>query len=247
MAVAAAASTPRPSADAAAALGSQPGDSRGRTEAMRFLVVDDHPILRLGVRQLIQAGWPGCEVEEAETIEAACVKALAEPFDAVVLDLVMPDVSGSEGVTRMLALVGKTPILVLSFNAESKSAAHLLQLGVAGYLPKDRAAADLVVALRRIVEGKRFVTEAMADHLLGLLGGAGSSSLLPHESLSTQEYRVMLQLAAGCTPAAIGQAMDISARTVGTYRTRIFEKTGWKSNVELARYCVQQGLVVDSV
>ena len=212
---------------------------------MRILIVDDHPIIRLGVSQLILKEWPGADIAEADTIDSACAAAEAKPFDVVVLDLVMPDVSGSEGVARMLATVGTTPILVLSFNAESKNAARLLQMGVAGYLQKDRATAELVTALRRIASGKRYVTESMADHLVDLLGGR-SASALPHELLSSQEYRVMLLLAAGNAPAGMAQSLGISARTVATYRTRIFEKTGWKSNVELAKYCVQHGLAAGS-
>ena len=212
--------------------------------ATRFLIVDDHPILRLGVRQLILQGWPDAAVDEADNIVAACASATAavDELDAIVLDLVMPDVAGSEGVERMLAAAGSVPILVLSFSAESKSAAHLLKLGVAGYLPKDHATDELVVALRRIIAGKRYVTATMADHLVDLLGTGKDSDAPLHDTLSSQERRVMLQMAAGRSPAQIGEALGISARTVGTYRTRIFEKTGWKSNVELAKYCLVHGL-----
>ena len=208
---------------------------------MRFLVVDDHPILRLGVQQLIQRGWAEATVDEADTIDSACAQTAANRYDAVVLDLVMPDVTGSEGVARMLAVAGATPILVLSFNEESRSAARLLQMGVAGYLQKDRAGDELVIALGRLLAGKRYVTEAMADHLVDLLGGRATATP-PHELLSPQEHRVMVQLAEGWAPARIAEAMGISVRTVGTYRTRIFEKTAWKSTVELAKYCVQHGL-----
>ena len=211
---------------------------------MRFLIVDDHPILRLGVRQLVLQGWPDAHIDEADSIAAACACARAAEgeIDAIVLDLVMPDVSGSEGVERMLEVAGATPILVLSFSAESKSAARLLQLGAAGYLPKDHATDELVVALRRVIAGKRYVTATLADHLVELLGSGKSGSAPLHEALSSQERRVMLGLAAGRPPAQIGDALGISARTVGTYRTRIFEKTGWKSNVELAKYCLVNGL-----
>jgi len=211
---------------------------------MRFLIVDDHPILRLGVRQLVLQGWPDAHIDEADNIVAACACARAAQgqIDAIVLDLVMPDVSGSDGVERMLEVAGATPILVLSFSAESKSAARLLQLGAAGYLPKDHATDELVVALRRVIAGKRYVTATLADHLVELLGSGKSGDVPLHETLSAQERRVMLELAAGRPPAQIGDALGISARTVGTYRTRIFDKTGWKSNVELAKYCLVNGL-----
>ena len=209
---------------------------------MRVLIVDDHPIFRLGVGQLVAREWPEAVVAEAGMLEEGLRLASGGGFDAIVLDLVMPDVSGHEGVVRMVDAAAGVPILVLSFAEESRAAARLLQLGASGYLQKDRAGDELVTALKRLASGKRYVTETMADHLVDLLGGRASATP-PHETLSAQEHRVMILLAAGRTPASIGQELAISARTVGTYRTRIFEKTGWKSNVELAKYCLQHGLV----
>ncbi len=208
---------------------------------MKVLVADDHPIMRLGIRQLILREWPEAEVFEAETLEDAARELAARAPDLVVLDLVMPDVAGTEGVARMLRLAGSTPILVLSFNSEAAYASRVLKMGAAGYLPKDRAADELVIALRRLSEGGRYVTTSMADHLLDLLGGR-AAPCEPHELLSAQEHRVMLLMAAGKAPAEIALTMHLSVKTVGTYRARILEKTGWKNNVELTKYCVQHGL-----
>jgi DNA-binding NarL/FixJ family response regulator len=208
---------------------------------MKFLVADDHPIIRIGIRQLIAQEWPAAEIEEADSIEVAVQKVREQAPDVIVLDLVMPDASGTEGVTRMLRVAGATPILILSFNAENAYAARLLQMGVSGYLPKDRAGAELVIALRRLSEGKRYVTASMADQLVDSLGGRGGP-VDPHETLSTQEHRVMLLIAAGKTPAEIAETMHLSVKTVGSYRARILEKTGWKNNIELTKYCVQHRL-----
>ncbi|CAN5191450.1 response regulator transcription factor [soil metagenome] len=208
---------------------------------MKVLVADDHPIMRLGIRQLILREWPHAEVFEADTLEAAARELVARSPDMVVLDLVMPDVAGTEGVARMLKLAGNAPILVLSFNSETAYASRVLKMGAAGYLPKDRAADELVIALKRLSAGGRYVTASMADHLVGLLGGRAAPSE-PHELLSAQEHRVMLLMAAGKAPAEIALTMHLSVKTVGTYRARILEKTGWKNNVELTKYCVQHGL-----
>ena len=208
---------------------------------MKILAIDDHPLMRIGVRQLIEREWPEAQVSEADTLEEGCRAFAADKPDVVILDLVLPDVSGTEGVARMLRVAKEVPILVLSFNAESAYAARLLKMGVSGYMPKDRAANELVTALQRLKEGRRYVTAAMADHLVDLLGGKNSSTL-PHELLSTQEYRVMMLIAAGTTPAQMAEMMNLSVKTIGTYRARIFEKTGFKSNVELAKYCLQNGL-----
>jgi two-component system invasion response regulator UvrY len=212
---------------------------------MKVLVADDHPIIRIGIRHLIAQEWPSAEIVEAETIEIAVRKFQEHAPDVIVLDLVMPDAVGTEGVARMLRVAGSTPILILSFNDESAYAARLLQMGVSGYLPKDRASAELVVALRRLTEGKRYVTASMADQLVDSLGGRGGPAD-PHEALSSQEHRVMLLISAGKTPAEIAEIMHLSVKTVGSYRARILEKTGWKNNIELTKYCVQHRLSVDS-
>lgn len=208
---------------------------------MRLLIVDDHPLMRVGVRQLVQQEWPDAQIDEAASIAGAidCIAA-ARP-DLVTLDLSLPDAQGTEGANRLLRALPGVPLLVLSLNAEAAYAARLMQMGVAGYLPKDRAADELRVALRRLHEGGRYVTSAMADHLLGLLSGKAPQAL-PHEQLSAQEHRVMLLIAAGRTPAQIAETMHLSVKTVGSYRARILEKAGWANNTELTKYCVQHGL-----
>lgn len=208
---------------------------------MRFLIVDDHPIMRLGVKQLIHSQWPDAQIDEASTIADALRLGQAEPPNAIVLDLSLPDATGTEGASRILRAIKSVPVLVLSLNAESAYASRLLQMGVSGYLPKDKATDELVQALQRLLAGGRYVTAAMADHLLGLLSGHAPNQL-PHEQLSAQEHRVMLLIAAGKTPAEIADTMHLSAKTVGTYRARILEKTGWRNNTELTKYCLQHGL-----
>lgn len=208
---------------------------------MRFLLIEDHPIMRLGERQLIQRAWPDADIAEAATLAEGLDAVAAGRPDTIVMDLGLPDTSGTDGVTAVLNAAPGVPMLVLSFNAESAYAARLLQLGVAGYLPKDRAADELVEALQRLVQGKRYVTASMADHLVDLLGGRASHSL-PHQTLSEQEYKVMLAIASGQQPAQTASVMGVSVKTIGTYRTRLFNKMKVRSNVELAKYCLQHGL-----
>ena len=176
------------------------------------------------------------------TIAEALQLGQANKPDALVLDLSLPDASGTEGASRMLRALKGVPVLVLSLNAESAYAARLLQMGVSGYLPKDKATDELVVALQRLLQGGRYVTAAMADHLLGLLSGA-TPGQLPHEQLSAQEHRVMLLIAAGKTPAEIAETMHLSAKTVGTHRARILEKMNFKSNADITYYAVKNQLI----
>lgn len=208
---------------------------------MKFLIADDYPIIRVGICRLITQEWPSAQIEEAETLEEAVQKFHDFLPDAVVLDFVMPDVDGAEGVVRMLRAAGSTPILVLSNNTDSANASRFLTMGVAGFLPMDQPSTELVVALRRLVQGKRYVTPDMADRLVDALGNHSAPGDL-HHLLSIQEYRVMLLIAAGKTPAEIAKTMFLSAKTVGTYRARILEKTGWKNNIQLTKYCVERQL-----
>ena len=163
---------------------------------MRLLIVDDHPLMRMGITQLVRQEWPDAQIDEAPTIAEALQRIAAARPDLVTLDLSLPDSQGTEGANRLLRVLTGVPLLVLSLNAEAAYAARLLQMGVSGYLPKDRAPEELRVALRRLSDGGRYVTSAMADHLLGLLSGKAPDAL-PHEQLSAQEHRVMLLIAAG--------------------------------------------------
>jgi DNA-binding NarL/FixJ family response regulator len=208
---------------------------------MHFLLVDDHPVTRFGARQLIEREWPMAAVREAETLAQGISLFNQQAADAVILDLELPDATGLESVSRMLRVARGHPILVMSQNLEAVYAPRLLALGAAGFLPKDQAVHELVTAIKRLLQGGRYVTPAMADQLVGLLGGA-QPAVLPHERLTTQEFRVMQLMAAGHAPADIAQTMSLSVKTVGSYRARIFEKTGWRSNAELTKYCVQHGL-----
>lgn len=209
---------------------------------MRFLIADDHPIIRSGMRQLIAQEWPTAHIEEADNIEAAERKARDQVRDLIVLDLANPDDPDTDSATRMLRVAGSAPILIVSFNDESAYAARLLQMGVSGYLPKDRTGAELVTAMRRLCEGKRYVTPSMADQILDA-PGKRADLIEPHENLSTQEHGVMLLIAAGQPAPKIARKVRLSVREVGACRARILEKTGWKNNIELTNYCVQHGLI----
>jgi DNA-binding NarL/FixJ family response regulator len=208
---------------------------------MRVLVVDDHPIIRLGVIHLILRAWPDADIQEAETVaQAKSNVALCLP-DVITLDLQMPDSQGTESLVQMLRAASGVPVLVLSHNSETTHAQRVMQLGAAGYLSKDRTAGELVTAIERILQGGRYVTPEMTHRLLGLLDGSVTNTL-PHDRLTTQEYRVMQLIASGSRPARIAETMHLSVKTVANYRARILEKTGWRNNVELTKYCIEHGL-----
>lgn len=208
---------------------------------MKILIVDDHPIMRLGVRQLIAQAWPQAAVAEAGSVAEATADFAAAPADAVVLDLSLPDASGSEAPALLLRGMPGVPILVLSLNADASFVARLLQLGIAGYVPKGRAATDLVLALREVLEGRRYVPADLAAQMPPGFQ-AGDPPGAPHERLSAQEFRVMQLIAAGRSAAQIAAEMHLSVKSVSSYRARVLAKAGWANAGELTRYCVQHGL-----
>ena len=207
---------------------------------MRVLLVDDHPLVRAGARRLILDRWPDAQVLEAGS--------LAEALDAhdgctlAVVDLSLPDANGLEALVKLRRRAPTLPVLVLSMHAEAAYAARALQLGAAGYLPKDRAGDELVTAVQRLLAGGRYIGADLADRLADLLTGA-SPTQPAHASLSTQELRVALLLAQGRSVGDIAQTMFLSVKTVSTYRARALEKLGLANNAELMRYCLAQGLM----
>lgn len=212
---------------------------------MNILLVEDHPIFRFGVRQLIAQRWPTAAIGEADSLAAAIAAVRRQPVDAAVVDLNLPDAEGIESVSQLRRAAPGLRLIVLSLNAESAYATRVLQLGAAAYLTKDRAADELILALERVLAGGRYITASLADHLADLMAG-GAAARPPHEELSAQEYRVLLQLAAGQRVGQIADTMKLSPKTVSTYRSRILDKLDADSNVELARYCIAHGLSLDS-
>jgi len=209
---------------------------------MRILMVDDHPIVRAGVAQLVRARWPDADLLEAGSLGEALACAGKGAWNAVVLDLSLPDASGLEGLARLRRALPATPVLVLSMHAEEAYATRALQAGAAGYLAKDRAGEELVLALDRILAGGRYITASLADKLAGLLIGQ-TPDRLPHESLSEQEHRVLLLLAEGKSAGEVAEVMHLSVKTVSTYRTRLLEKMNLRGNADLTRYCLAHGLI----
>lgn len=208
---------------------------------MNILIVDDHPIVRVGVRQLLQSHWPEAVIQEAESLARALQAARQEKPEVIVLDLNLEDASGLESAQSMRRACPDVPILVLSLHGEDAFALRVLQLGAAGYLNKERASEEIVQAVDKILGGGRYITASLAERLAdGMLGKASDKP--PHEALSPQEYRVLLLLADGKSVGEIAEAMFLSSKTVSTYRTRLLEKLGLTGNVDIAKYCLAHGL-----
>ncbi|MBL8223010.1 MAG: response regulator transcription factor, partial [Bryobacterales bacterium] len=173
---------------------------------MKLLIVDDHPVMRFGVRQLVTQRWPDAVIGEASCLAQALEQVRAAEWELAVLDLSMPDTSGLEGLVRLHRAAPHTRLLVLSMHDEAAYAARALQLGAAGYLTKEHATTELVAAIERVRGGQRYISSDLAARLADLLSGEAPARA-PHETLSAQEYRVLLLIAAGHGASEIAEIM----------------------------------------
>jgi DNA-binding NarL/FixJ family response regulator len=210
---------------------------------MNILLLEDHPIFRLGVRQLVARRWPEASIAEAGTLAEAVTAVRRQPVDLAVVDLNLPDATGHEPIAQLLRAAPGLRLLVVSLNSEADYARRALQMGAAGYLAKDRAPEELLAALERIAAGGRYITASLAEQLADVVTGRRGGGA--HEELSVQEYRVMIRLAEGERLTEVAERMHLSPKTVSTYRSRILEKLGLSSNVELTRYCIAHKLIRD--
>jgi DNA-binding NarL/FixJ family response regulator len=208
---------------------------------MNILLVDDQPLLRQGVRSVLQFRWADVQITEAGSLGAVLEQPASIPWDIIICDLDLPDGPGLEPVVRLVRAFPNVPLLVLAGQSEAEYARRTLELGAAGYLHKDRAASELNVALDRLLAGGRYISPVLAEYL----ADRAFSRIAPkgYHRLSSQEYRVMLQLAEGRRVQEIAVAMNLSPKTVSTYRSRVLDKVGVSSNAELAQYCLREGLI----
>lgn len=206
----------------------------------RVLLVDDHAVVRRGVRAILEEEMPGVSIGEAGNGDEA-LAALAEKFDAVVLDLSMPGRDGFDLLTEIKHRHPKLPVLIMSLHGEEQFALRALRAGAAGYLTKSTAPEQLVAAVTKVLRGGRYISESLAERLAEEVGTATTAN--PHERLSDREFDVMRGIASGRSVSEIAAQMHLSVKTVSTYRTRLLDKMGMTSNAELTRYALEAGLV----
>jgi DNA-binding NarL/FixJ family response regulator len=206
----------------------------------RILIVDDHAVVCGGLRQFL-ASSPDCQVAgEAHTGAEALTLIAGESWDLVLLDIGLPDISGLEVLRQIRCRHPDLPVLIFSMYAEEECTMAALQAGASGYLPKDSAPEEILVAIRRAVAGHRYVSPQLAEKLLS--GTVSAGRRLPHELLSIREADVMRRLSRGESLTQIGACLHLSPKTITTYRARILEKLDLRSNAELTRYVIEHKL-----
>lgn len=211
---------------------------------IRCLVADDHPIVRRGLVALISAQSDMDEPGEAATGAQTLERVRSESWDLVILDINLPDASGLEILRRIRRERPGLPVLVLSAHAEEQFATRTLRAGAGGYLNKQQAPEELIVAIRRVLAGRRYVSAALAERLAASLDPQFADRE-PHETLSDREFEVLRLLGTGLAVSRIAERLHLSVKTVSTYRARLLTKLGLESTAELVAYAIRTGIVDD--
>lgn len=208
---------------------------------MKFLIVDDHAIVRRGIHELLAEEFPEAHFDERATGEEAIEASGSGAYDVVVLDISLPGRGGLDALKAIRADKPQLPVIVLSQHTEEEYAIRAFRAGARAYLTKRSAPEDLVRAVKTVVDGGTYVTASVAAHLVTSLEVERGKP--PHEALSDRELQVLRMIAGGRAVKEIASELSLSEKTVSTYRARVLEKLEMKSNAELMRYALRVGLV----
>jgi DNA-binding NarL/FixJ family response regulator len=193
------------------------------------------------LRDLLVSRLDTVHLGEARDAAEAIQHLTQQAWDLVLLDINLPGRNGLEVLTEARRLSPKTPVLVLTSYPEEQFALHALKLGASGYITKNEATEQLITAVQRLLAGSKYITASLAESLAHHVGAPDLQA--PHEALSHRELQVLCAIATGKSIKDIASQLSLSEKTIATYRTRITEKTGLRSNVDIARFALKQGLV----
>ena len=208
---------------------------------IRILLVDDHPVVRHGIRSILTDRFRDAVVAEAGDAPSALREVDTAPWDVVLLDISMPGPSGLDLIKQLRREHPALPLLVVSMHPAAQFARRALSAGALGYLTKDSAPEEFVIAIENARRGRRYVSND--DDSESLLRWQPKTLAPPHDSLSDREYQVLRLLGSGRTVSDIARALGLSVKTVSTYRTRVLEKLGMRTNAELMRYAIENHLL----
>jgi two-component system invasion response regulator UvrY len=206
----------------------------------KCLIVDDHPIVRKGIRDLVLGEGVCSKVLETEDAAGALSAVGLEPWDLVILDVSLPDKHGLEVLKEIKLLQPKAAVLMLSLYPEKEFALRALKAGASGYLTKDRAPSELLKAVKELLAGRRYITQSLGGLLVTFLDEGQPAA--PHSLLSDREIEVLRLLGQGKPVSAIAADMALSVKTISTYRSRLLEKLKFRTTAELMRYAIESNL-----
>lgn len=207
---------------------------------MHFLLVEDHPLMRSGLAQLLARQFSGATVTEVESAAAALDNLSSSAPDLVILDIDLPDRSGLDLLADLRSLAHNIPVLMLTAQEETEFGRRALHAGASGFVHKSSPPSEIIGAVQRLLQGKKYVSQDLAT---SLIDHPDQSSLTLHQRLSTREFEVLRLLGKGSSVTDISQRLGLSVKTVSTYRSRILEKLHLQTTGELVRYAVEHHLV----
>jgi DNA-binding NarL/FixJ family response regulator len=208
---------------------------------LRILLADDHAVVRQGVKQILAGAFTQASFNEAQNARELLQLVNAEHWDIVVLDLAMPGGNGLESLKQIKHDHPQLPVLILSMFPEDQYAVRTIIAGAAGYLNKESAPEELVVAIRKILQGGKYISAEVADELV--VHARQDDDQPIHKHLSDREYQVLCMIASGKEVKEISAELSLSSKTISTYRTRLLEKMNMQTNAELTHYAIENNLV----
>jgi two-component system, NarL family, invasion response regulator UvrY len=211
----------------------------GRKTAV--FIVDDHAIVREGVRRIVAGCTDMTVVDEAASGPEAILKILKTECDVVLLDLALPGMDGLEVLRAVKEKKPNLPVLILSIYPEEDYAFRAYKDGASGYLTKESLPSELIDAIRKVARGKRYLSDSFGERLMSEMTGTGRK--LPHEHLSTREYQIFRMIVSGKSLKEMAQELSLAPTTISSYRGRILEKMSAKTNMDLARYAVDHHIL----
>jgi len=208
---------------------------------IKILIVDDHPIVRNGLKNIISDESDMKVVCESSTGQQVVDLVKKHKLDIVILDISLPDISGFEVLTKLKNLFPDLPVLMLSAMSEDLYASKTLKAGASGFINKESAPEELIIAIRKIISGGHYISQLFTERIA--LDFKGKLIKAPHERLSSREFQILTFIASGKAMSEIAADLSLSIKTVSTYRTRILEKMNVRSNADLIKYCINEGLI----
>ena len=211
------------------------------TQLVKILVIDDHEIVRRGVKQILEEVFPHVEVGEADTGQKGIAAVRQEPWDLAIVDISLPDQSGLELLCELHSTAPQLPLMVLSLHPEEQYAVRAFRAGAMAYLTKQTAPEELARAVKQVLTGRMYVTASLGERMAGSLSKNATSPV--HHTLSEREFEVLVLLAQGQSVKHIAQSLALSIKTVSTYRARLLDKLQLSTTAELIRYALDHHLV----
>jgi len=208
---------------------------------IRILIADDHAIVRKGLKQIIIDEFPSATVIEVSDVESLVMQVIKENWDVIICDISMPGRSGVDALEQIKQIKPEIPVLMMSMHPEDQYALRVLKSGASGYLNKSTVHEELIKAIHTVRIGRKYITSSIAERLAGTLNTPVGKQ--PHETLSNREFEILKMIASGKSISDIARQLSLSATTVSTYRSRILEKMSMKSNADITRYALENGLI----